>query len=31
VKARYRILIGDSGRLRTVDHYGPPLPKRKAP
>jgi Fic family protein len=31
VKARYRILIGDSGRLRTVDHYGPPLSKRKAP
>jgi hypothetical protein len=24
VKARYRILIGDAGRLRTVDHYGPP-------
>ena len=28
VKARYRILIGESGRLRTVDHYGPPLKKR---
>lgn len=28
VKARYRILIGKSGRLRTVDHYGPP-PRRK--
>ena len=28
VKARYRILIGKSGRLRTVDHYGPPSPKR---
>jgi Fic family protein len=24
VKARYRILIGKSGRLRTVEHYGPP-------
>ena len=30
VKARYRILTGDGGRLRAVDHYGPPL-KRKAP
>jgi Fic family protein len=30
VKARYRILTGNDGRLRAVDHYGPP-PKRKAP
>jgi len=30
VKARYRILTGTGGRLRAVDHYGPP-PKRKAP
>ena len=30
VKARYRILTGDGGRLRAVDHYGPPT-KRKAP
>ena len=30
VKARYRILTGDGGRLRAVDHYGPPI-KRKAP
>jgi hypothetical protein len=29
VKARYRILIGDTGRLRTVDHYGPPPSRRK--
>lgn len=29
VKARYRILTGDGGRLRAVDHYGPPA-KRKA-
>ena len=28
VKARYRILIGKSKRLRAVDHYGPPLRKR---
>ena len=28
VKARYRILIGKSKRLRAVDHYGPPLHKR---
>jgi hypothetical protein len=28
VKARYRILIGKSNRLRAVDHYGPPLRKR---
>ena len=28
VKARYRILIGKSGRIRTVDHYGPPIKKR---
>jgi hypothetical protein len=27
VKTRYRILVGKPGRLRTVDHYGPP-PKR---
>jgi Fic family protein len=30
VKARYRVLTGTGGRLRAVDHYGPP-PKRKAP
>lgn len=24
VKARYRILTGTGGRLRAVDHYGPP-------
>jgi Fic family protein len=29
-KERYRILTGTGGRLRAVDHYGPP-PKRKAP
>tara|TARA_R110000868_G_scaffold369065_2_gene632300 strand:+ start:55 stop:345 length:291 start_codon:yes stop_codon:yes gene_type:complete len=28
VKARYRILTGTGGRLRAVDHYGPPIPKR---
>ena len=28
VKARYRILIGKSKRLRAVDHYGPPPRKR---
>ena len=28
VKARYRILIGKTGRIRTVDHYGPPIKKR---
>ena len=28
VKARYRVLIGKTGRLRTLDHYGPPTPKR---
>jgi hypothetical protein len=28
VKARYRILIGKTGRLRAVDHYGPPTRKR---
>ena len=28
VKARYRILVGKPGRLRTVDHYGPPPRKR---
>jgi hypothetical protein len=28
VKARYRVLIGKSNRLRTVDHYGPPIRKR---
>jgi hypothetical protein len=28
VKARYRILIGKSNRLRAVDHYGPPIRKR---
>jgi Fic family protein len=28
VKARYRILTGTGGRLRAVDHYGPPTPKR---
>ena len=28
VKARYRILIGKSNRLRAVDHYGPPPRKR---
>lgn len=29
VKARYRILVGSSKRIRAVDHYGPPssLPK----
>ena len=30
VKARYRILTGNGGRLRAVDHYGPPATKRKA-
>jgi Fic family protein len=29
VKARYRILTGTGGRLRAVDHYGPPETKRK--
>lgn len=29
VCARYRILIGKDGRLRTVDHYGPPPSRRK--
>jgi Fic family protein len=29
VKARYRIRIGNSGRLRTLDHYGPPPAKRR--
>jgi Fic family protein len=28
VKARYRIITGDNGRLRAVDHYGPPPSKR---
>lgn len=28
VKARYRVLIGKTGRLRTLDHYGPPPRKR---
>jgi hypothetical protein len=28
VKARYRVLIGETGRLRAVDHYGPPPRKR---
>lgn len=31
VKTRYRILTGTNGRLRTVDHYGPPTRKNKAP
>lgn len=30
IKARYRILIGKSKRVRSVDHYGPPL-KGKRP
>ena len=30
VKSRYRIFIGKSKRVRAVDHYGPPTPKRKA-
>lgn len=29
VRGRYRIITGDNGRLRAVDHYGPP--PRKAP
>jgi hypothetical protein len=29
VKARYRVHIGKSGRLRTLDHYGPPPAKRR--
>ena len=28
VKARYRIITGGNGRLRAVDHYGPPPSKR---
>ena len=28
VKARYRILTGKGGRLRAIDHYGPPPRKR---
>lgn len=28
VKARFRVLIGKTGRLRTLDHYGPPTKRR---